>query len=75
MNNKLALAILLLLTVLMSAISGDRIFLFLLIVIGAIKFVLVAFQYMEVKQAHVFWKLMMILFSGILFTLMYMLKY
>lgn len=41
----------------------------ILLVLAAIKFLLVAFQFMELKKAHVFWKISLLL-TLVLFVLL-----
>ncbi|MBP6758513.1 MAG: cytochrome C oxidase subunit IV family protein [Flavobacterium sp.] len=47
---------------------------FLILGISAIKFLLVAFQFMELKKANSFWKISLILTSGLLLVLIIGLK-
>ena len=43
---------------------------FVIIILSGIKFLLIAFQFMELKKAHIFWKVILtsylVLFSGII---------
>jgi heme/copper-type cytochrome/quinol oxidase subunit 4 len=55
-----------------SAISKTAIF--LIMGISAIKFLLVAFQFMELKKANSFWKISLILTLGLLIILILGLK-
>jgi hypothetical protein len=41
----------------------------LIMVLSAIKFLLVAFQFMELKKANLFWKVSLCLTVGLLFSL------
>jgi len=43
-------------------------------VLAALKFLLVAFQFMELKKAHSFWKISLILTLGLLVVLIIGLK-
>jgi heme/copper-type cytochrome/quinol oxidase subunit 4 len=54
-----------------SAIS--KIAIFLIMGISAIKFLLVAFQFMELKKANSFWKVSLTLVLGIIVSLVVML--
>ncbi|MBA4317268.1 MAG: hypothetical protein C0412_02605 [Flavobacterium sp.] len=54
-----------------SAIS--KISIFLIMGISAIKFLLVAFQFMELKNANSFWKVSLTLVLGIIISLVVML--
>jgi heme/copper-type cytochrome/quinol oxidase subunit 4 len=54
-----------------SAIS--KIAIFLIMGISAIKFLLVAFQFMELKKANSFWKVSLALVLGIIISLVVML--
>ncbi|POY38185.1 hypothetical protein C3L50_13045 [Flavobacterium alvei] len=49
-------------------------FVFLIMGISAIKFLLVAFQFMELKKANSFWKVSLILTLGLLIILIVCLK-
>jgi hypothetical protein len=69
----LSYAFLLLLTVLSALISNSFIVsvmtVSLLMFFAAFKFVLVAFQFMELKKAHSFWKISLIMTLGLLVIL------
>jgi heme/copper-type cytochrome/quinol oxidase subunit 4 len=54
-----------------SAIS--KIAIFLIMGISAIKFLLVAFQFMELKKANSFWKVSLTLVLGVIISLVVML--
>jgi hypothetical protein len=66
----ITLAILLLLTLLTAIVAGFNHFALLILALSAIKFLLVAFQFMELKKAHVFWKVsivfIVLLITGII---------
>lgn len=69
----LSYVFLLLLTVLSALISNlfivSVIMVSLLMFFAAFKFVLVAFQFMELKKAHSFWKVILIMTLGLLVIL------
>lgn len=55
-KNILTWILLLLLTLTTAIIAGTGSAAYLILVVAAIKFLLVAFQFMELKMAHLFWK-------------------
>lgn len=46
----------------------------LIMILAAVKFLLVAFQFMELKKAHPFWKISLILTLGLIVVLIIGLK-
>ncbi len=62
-----SLIILTILTALISQYTALRMGVVLILALTSIKFLLVAFQYMDLKKAHVFWKISL---SGILLLFM-----
>jgi hypothetical protein len=69
-RNLVVLILLILLTVLSARVAlypGLKIILF---GTAGIKFLLVAFQFMDIRHAHIFWKLAIILTVVILFSVM-----
>lgn len=73
----LTYGLLILLTVATALISTSgaisKIAVFLIMGISAIKFLLVAFQFMELKKANYFWKISLIIVLSLLFFLILML--
>ncbi|HEY6142377.1 MAG TPA: cytochrome C oxidase subunit IV family protein [Flavobacterium sp.] len=69
---------LLIITVLTSCVSGvfevSTFVITLIMALAGLKFLLVAFQFMELKKAHSFWKISLILTLGILVVLVIGLK-
>lgn len=67
------LGLLILLTLITALISNTSMFskyaVGLIMTISAIKFLWVAFQFMELKKAHVFWKMSLILILGLIIIL------
>ncbi|MDR2206975.1 MAG: hypothetical protein LBE36_12570 [Flavobacteriaceae bacterium] len=43
-------------------------FVFIILGLSAVKFLLVAFQFMEIKKAHIFWKIILMIFITVVFT-------
>jgi len=43
---------------------------FMILGLSIIKFILVAFQFMELKKAHIFWKILLIGYLSIFFLIM-----
>ena len=72
MNNLTTLGLLLFLTILTALSSGflaSAGFLVpLLLLLAVMKQLLVAFQFMELKKAHIFWKSLIVVFSIFFFT-------
>ena len=72
MKNSITLGILLLLTILVSVASAQMqqgTYLVILIMgLAMAKLLLVAFQFMELKKAHLFWKGSIVFFAFIIFT-------
>lgn len=66
MNNTVVIICLLLLTATSSIVSGATAVIPVILGLAAIKFLLVSFQFMEVKHAHGFWKAAVVV---IIFTL------
>ncbi len=69
---------LLIITVLTACVSGvfevSTFVITLIMALAGLKFLLVAFQFMELKKAHSFWKISLILTLGILVVLIIGLK-
>lgn len=69
----LVMFLLLILTIASACISGISAFsevcFALIMFLAAFKFLLVAFQFMELKKAHLFWKVSLILTLGLLVVL------
>jgi hypothetical protein len=62
-KNTITLVVLVLLTISTSFFSVHyKNMVFLILLLSGIKFVLVAFQFMELKKAHPFWKVLLLLF-------------
>ena len=80
MKNSLILiyVLLLIITVLTSCVFGvfevSTFVIVLIMAFAAFKFLLVAFQFMELKKAHSFWKISLILTLGVLVVLIIGLK-
>jgi len=70
LNNRNTLVLLYLLTLLTALISkyyfGLSFFVLLVLGLSAIKFLFVAFQFMELKKAHNFWKYWMFIYVVII---------
>ena len=70
-KNTISLIILLLLTVITAALASMKSATLLILIIAVTKFLLVAFQFMELKKAHLFWKLaltiLLFIIGGIIF--------
>jgi len=58
----LSLILLTITTALVSGFIDLKVGVFFILLLSAIKFVLVSFQFMELKKAHPFWKTMILLF-------------
>lgn len=67
-KNLITLSLLIFLSILVSILSYNHIYEYIIIVAFALKFILVAFNFMDMKNAHVFWKILIILFISILFS-------
>jgi hypothetical protein len=65
-----ALLLVLVFTMSLSAIylKGNPILINVIFALSAFKFLLVAFQFMEMKKANSFWKVILVLFVGIVFS-------
>lgn len=74
MNNKLTIILLLVLTVFTAVLSkyyeGFSYLVVVIMLLSAIKFTLVSFQFMELKKAHKAWKILvvgyLVIFVGII---------
>ena len=70
-KNRITLILLLALTIIVSVVSNSSISGVVIVILGiaSLKFIGVAFQFMELNQAHIFWKGLLIgylvLFMGI----------
>ncbi|WP_052273177.1 cytochrome C oxidase subunit IV family protein [Flavihumibacter solisilvae] len=60
-KNSITWIVLMLLTIITAFLIGPRYAAILILLISAMKFLLVAFQFMELKKAHSFWKVSMII--------------
>lgn len=60
-TNIITWAILMILTLTTAIVVGIGSAAYLVLVVAAIKFLLVAFQFMELKKAHVLWKATMVI--------------
>ena len=49
-------------TALLTKVNNSKIIIALILLFSGIKFLIVAFQFMELKKAHVFWKSSIIVF-------------
>ncbi len=62
-----------LLTISTALIAGKVMGVYFILLIAALKFLLVAFQFMELKKAHVFWKttlvIVLVIITGIVLIL------
>lgn len=59
------LIILTLLTAFVASLQSTKAAVIIIISIALIKFWLVAFQFMELKKAHPFWKYLIVIFAGL----------
>lgn len=59
------LIILTLLTAFVASLQSTKAAVIIIISIALIKFWLVAFQFMELKKAHPFWKFLIVIFAGL----------
>ncbi|MDD2982093.1 MAG: cytochrome C oxidase subunit IV family protein [Crocinitomicaceae bacterium] len=55
-----------LLTAFIASFQGSKIIIIAIIAIALTKFWLVAFQFMELKKAHPFWKFLIVIFAGLI---------
>ncbi len=73
LTNKTTIVFLYILTLLSSLVSiylyGWKGFAVLILLLSGIKFLLVTFQFMEMKKAHSFWKSMIFLYLGLYITI------
>lgn len=60
------LIILTLLTAFVASLQSTKAAVIIIISIALIKFWLVAFQFMELKKAHPFWKFLIVIFAGLI---------
>jgi len=71
-KNTISLIILLMLTMITAALAGMKGATLLILLIAVIKFLLVAFQFMELKKAHLFWKaalsVLILIITGVIFV-------
>ena len=65
------LVVLTLITVLFSEMQGTHMVVLIMILAG-LKFLGVAFQFMELKRAHLFWKLLIVAYLVVFSTLLLM---
>ena len=70
----ITLVILLSLTILTAICAGFNQLLFLILALSAIKLLLVAFQFMELKKAHNFWKVFLTLILVIIILIIITVK-
>jgi hypothetical protein len=73
-RNLFVLILLILLTVLSARLAVYPVLKILLFGTSGIKFLLVAFQFMDLRHSHIFWKLAIILMVVIIFSVMAILR-
>jgi Prokaryotic Cytochrome C oxidase subunit IV len=73
-KNTISLIVLLKLTLITAALASMKSATLLILIIAVIKFLLVAFQFMELKKAHLFWKaaitILILFITGIIFLVL-----
>ncbi len=65
----LTLIILTIITALVSSFVTLKVGVYFILFLSSIKFVLVSFQFMEMKKANIFWKILILLFLIIFITI------
>jgi len=72
-SNLITILILVILSILVAILSQNVVLKSFLLIVFVIKFLLVAFNFMEMKYAHTFWKVLIIIFiTGLFSTIMIM---
>ncbi len=74
MKNRIVLLLLLLFTLITAFVSGKQYALIVILLIADIKLFLVAFQFMELKKAHLFWRITLSLLIMLVTMSLYILK-
>ncbi|MBK9794170.1 MAG: hypothetical protein IPP60_14000 [Sphingobacteriales bacterium] len=74
MKNRIVLLLLLLFTLITAFVSGKQYALIVILLIADIKLFLVAFQFMELKKAHLFWRITLSLLIILVTMSLYILK-
>lgn len=74
MKNKIVWVLLILFTLLTVFVSGKRYAIILILLIADIKLFIVAFQFMELKKAHVFWKIFLSLLIVLVTLTLFLLR-
>lgn len=74
MKNRIVLLLLLLFTMITAFVSGKQYALIVILLIADIKLFLVAFQFMELKKAHLFWRITLSLLIMLVTMSLYILK-
>ncbi|MFV0304777.1 MAG: cytochrome C oxidase subunit IV family protein [Moheibacter sp.] len=69
-NLNITYVTLLVLTALTAVVSTLNLYVGIILIIALLKFWLVAFSFMELKKAHVFWKILIILYGSIIGTIL-----
>ena len=72
-SNLITILILVILSILVAILSQNVVLKSFLLIVFVIKFLLVEFNFMEMKYAHTFWKVLIIIFiTGLFSTIMIM---
>ena len=72
-SNLITIIVLIILSALVAIFSQNEALKSFLLIVFVIKFLLVAFNFMEMKYAHTFWKVLIIIFiTGLFSTIMIM---
>ncbi len=72
-SNLITILILVILSILVAILAQNVVLKSFLLIVFVIKFLLVAFNFMEMKYAHTFWKVLIIIFiTGLFSTIMIM---
>ena len=74
MKNRIVLLLLLLFTLITAIVSGKQYALIVILLMADIKLFLVAFQFMELKKAHLFWRITLSLLIMLVTLSLYILK-
>lgn len=69
-NLNITYVTLLVLTALTAVVSTLNLYVGIILIIALLKFWLVAFSFMELKKAHVFWEILIILYGSIIGTIL-----
>ncbi len=73
-SNLITILILVILSILVAILSQNVVLKSFLLIVFVIKFLLVAFNFMEMKYAHTFWKVLIIIFITGLFSTILIMK-